>query len=536
MQPVGSPSGPVTASTHGAGNLTALTIHGLSKAFGGAVALDDVALDVRTGEVHGLLGQNGSGKSTLIKILSGFHAPEPGGRLTIFGKDVPLPLAAGQFRDLGMAFVHQHLGLIPSLSVVENMRLSDFARNHRWRIRWRRECDRVAEIFRHYQLDMDPRTRVADLPQVERCLVAIVRAMEQIAASQSQHGGRGILVLDEPTPFLPKTGVDQLFDLVRQVVAKGASVIFVSHDVDEVREITDRATILRDGKVAGTVVTADASHDDFVELIVGRKVQPFHISHEHGLEESVEVGVSHLSGQVVDDLALSVRKGEVLGLTGLIGAGFEEVPAILSGAQKGRSGSLTLAGQTFDLRHHSPARAIAAGIAYLPADRLAASGAGSLSVVENVALPSIRRFTGPLGLNRTAMARWAKDVTTRHDVRPNRPEMALEQLSGGNQQKVLLAKWLEIGPALLLLDEPTQGIDVGARQQVYEALDHAVNSDTTVICASADYEQLAQICDRVLIFAFGRVIRELKGGDVTKERIAEQCYKSMASAIARAAG
>ncbi len=514
----------------------ALSISGLSKAFGGAVALDDVALDVRVGEVHGLLGQNGSGKSTLIKILSGFHAPEPGGRLSLFGKDVPLPLAAGQFRELGMAFVHQHLGLIPSLSVVENMRLSDFATDDLWRIRWRRECEAVAEIFDHYQLNIDPRVQVANLPQVERCLVAIVRAMEQIAASQSTHGGRGILVLDEPTPFLPRTGIDQLFDLVRQVVAKGASVIFVSHDVEEVMEITDRATILRDGRVAGTVVTAEASHDDFVELIVGRRVEPFHISHAHGLDEAVEVRISHLRGRVVEDLNLSVRKGEVVGLTGLIGAGFEEVPAILSGAQQGQSGTMTLADQMFDLHHLKPAQAIAAGIAYLPADRLAASGAGSLSVVENVALPSIRRFAGALGLNRGAMARWAKDVTTRHDVRPNRPEMALEQLSGGNQQKVLLAKWLEVAPVLLLLDEPTQGIDVGARQQVYEALDQAVNSDTTVICASADYEQLAQICDRVLIFAFGRVIRELTGGDVTKERIAEQCYKSMTTAISRIAG
>ena len=522
--------------TAGLDQTPALSIGGLSKAFGGAVALDDVALDVRVGEVHGLLGQNGSGKSTLIKILSGFHAPEPGGRLSLFGQDVDLPLAAGQFRELGMAFVHQHLGLIPSLSVVENMRLSDFATDHRWRIRWRRECDRVSEIFDHYQLNIDPRVQVANLPQVERCLVAIVRAMEQIAASQSTHGGRGILVLDEPTPFLPRTGIDQLFDLVRQVVAKGASVIFVSHDVEEVMEITDRATILRDGRVAGTVVTAEASHDDFVELIVGRRVEPFHISHAHGLDEAVEVRVSHLRGQVVEDLNLSVRKGEVVGLTGLIGAGFEEVPAILSGAQQGQSGTMTLADQMFDLHHLKPAQAIAAGIAYLPADRLAASGAGSLSVVENVALPSIRRFAGALGLNRRAMARWAKDVTTRHDVRPNRPEMALEQLSGGNQQKVLLAKWLEVAPTLLLLDEPTQGIDVGARQQVYEALDQAVNSDTTVICASADYEQLAQICDRVLIFAFGRVIRELTGGDVTKERIAEQCYKSMTTAISRIAG
>ena len=230
----------------------ALEIRDLSKRFGGAIALDGVALSVRRGEVHGLLGQNGSGKSTLIKILSGFHAPEPGARLTLYGREVTLPLPPGEFRKLGLAFVHQHLGLIPSLSVMENICLSDFAAETRWRIDWRKETARIRGIFAEYDLAIDPEARISDLPQVDRCLVAIVRAIEEVRANQASHGGDGILVLDEPTPFLPRQGVERLFALVRQVVAKGASVIFVSHDVDEILEITDRATVLRDGRVAGT--------------------------------------------------------------------------------------------------------------------------------------------------------------------------------------------------------------------------------------------------------------------------------------------
>ena len=235
----------------------ALEIAHLSKTFGGARALDDVGLTVLPGEVHGLLGQNGSGKSTLIRILAGYHAPEPGASLTIFGRRAPLPLPPGEYRKHGLAFVHQHLGLLPSLSVVENLRIGDLATRNNWAFSWRQERRRAREIFSRFGLAIDPDERVADLPQVERALLAIVRAFEDIRETRAAQGEGGILVLDEPTPFLPRAGVDRLFALVRQIVRDGASVLFVSHDVDEVMEITDRATVLRDGRVAGTLVTAE---------------------------------------------------------------------------------------------------------------------------------------------------------------------------------------------------------------------------------------------------------------------------------------
>ncbi|MEC9343745.1 MAG: sugar ABC transporter ATP-binding protein [Pseudomonadota bacterium] len=508
----------------------ALEIENLSKRFGGAIALDGVSLHVARGEVHGLLGQNGSGKSTLIKILSGFHEPEPGGVLRLYERDVPLPLAPGQFRELGLAFVHQHLGLVPSLTVTENICLSDFATDLRWRIDWEGERRRVMELMAEYGLMIDPDAKIAELAQVDRCMVAIVRALDEVRSAQAGHGGEGILVLDEPTPFLPRADVERLFRLVRQIVAKGASVIFVSHDVDEILEITDRATVLRDGKVAGTTQTGGASHEDFIEMIVGRRVDAYRLAHADRNHAGEAVVVEDLSGATVRHFSVSLASGEVLGLTGLIGAGFDEVPALLYGAQKPRHGTLLVDGRRFDLTSLTPEQAIAHGIAYLPADRLGTSGAGSLPVSDNMTLPSINRFLGRLGLRRDAMHGWTHEKGLAHQVKPNDPFLNLENLSGGNQQKVLLAKWLELEPRLLLLDEPTQGVDVGARQQVFSAIDRAAGQGTVVICASTDAEQLAQICNRVLVFAQGRVAAELTGSDITKEEITYQCYTGTAGA------
>ncbi len=505
----------------------ALSIRGLSKIFGGARALDNVDLTVMPGEVHGLLGQNGSGKSTLIKVLAGVHDPEAGAELEIYGRKVKLPLAAGEYRKLGLAFVHQNLGLVPSLSVLENLRVESFATEPRWHISWKRETQAAEEIFKKYDLSIDPSTPVGELQPVERAMVAIVRAVADIQSGQSEHGGQGVLILDEPTPFLPAAGIAQLFDLVRTIVADGASVIFVSHDVDEVLEITDRATVLRDGEVAGTLVTKDASKDDFVERIIGRKVEIFHIHHKVETDAAMDVEVRHLTGGTVEDVDFYMRRGEILGLTGLIGSGFSEIPYLLYGAVKADSGELILSGNHHKLANTTPGRSIENGIVLVPADRLGGAAVGGLPITDNVTQPVVRNFLGRFGLARTNMETHAHKLGVDHDVLPNAPAMLLDALSGGNQQKVVIAKWLQNNPALCLLDEPTQGVDVGARQQVYMALAAASDAGSAVICASTDYEQLEQICNRVLVFSRGRVVSELSGNQVTKQQIAEHCYKSL---------
>jgi len=518
----------VTSRQIGAGaTAPALLLRNLSKTFGGAHALKSVDLTVGGGEVHGLLGQNGSGKSTLIKILSGYHEPEPGARIEVFGRAMPATRGPGEFRRFGLAFVHQHLGLVPSLSVLENLRIGEFATETRWAINWRRERQRALHTFEKFELDIDPDAIVADLPQVTRALLAIVRAMDDIEHNQDEHGGQGLLVLDEPTPFLPRVGVEQLFALVRRVVKRGASVIFVTHDVDEVMEITDCATVLRDGAVAGTLVTRDAHRDEFVERIVGSRVVPFHMPQRDVESRPADIVVEGLSGGTLRDVSIKLHHGEVLGLTGLIGTGFDEVLALLFGARPAAAGTLTIGAQAYAVDGMTPAAAIRAGVAYLPADRLGESGIGGLSVTDNGTLTILDEFVRGGLLNRSAMAARTRAMGEAYEVRPNVPSLTLDSLSGGNQQKVLLYKWLQKKPVLLLLDEPTQGVDVGARQKLLMAIGEAAKAGTSVVVASTDYEQLEQICDRVLIFARGEIISELHVAEITKDRIAEQCYRSM---------
>jgi ribose transport system ATP-binding protein len=506
-----------------------LSLRHFSKRFGGALALNDVALDVMPGEVHGLLGQNGSGKSTLIKILAGFHAPEAGAGLDMHGKVVPMPIPAGAVLGLGLAFVHQHLALVPSLSVLENLRIGQFATQIRWYVDWRAERAKARETFRRFGLLIDPDARIRDLPQVERALIAIVRAFEDIS-TRKDRDNPGILILDEPTPFLPRAGVDQLFALVRNIVRAGASVIFVSHDVDEVMEITDRATVLRDGSVAGTLETKQSSPDDFVELIIGRRVKLFQNERRDLSNEPVEVRIKDLSGMIADGVSIDIRRGEIVGLTGLIGSGSDEIAYLVFGARRARLGAVEVAGAHFAAPSMTPSSALAAGMALLPSDRLASAGVGPLSITDNISLPVLPEFIGALGLEWKRIVAHTSRICEIYEVRPNRPAFKLGSLSGGNQQKVLLAKWLQTEPRLLVLDEPTQGVDVGARQALFEALHSASRRGTAVLCASTDYEQLAQICDRVLIFARGRVVRTLKGEEITKDNIAEQCLRSLSLA------
>jgi ribose transport system ATP-binding protein len=483
------------------------------------------------GEVHGLLGENGSGKSTLIKVLAGFHEPDEG-ELLIDGEPVRLPLPPGQFRELGMSFVHQDLGLVAELSVLENLRVADLAASRsRWRIPWRRERRRARETFERYGLLLDPTATVAELKPVERALLAIVRALEEIRAVGR---GQGLLVLDEPTVFLPREGVERLFDLVREAAAAGAAILFVSHDLDEVREITNRVTVLRDGAVVGTVDTHATSETAFVEMIIGRQLAALpDVVHTDLTGREVAVSVQGLTGSAVRDVWFDMHEGEIVGLTGLLGSGFEEVPYLLYGARPARGGTLVMGDRSLDLTRLTPTAATQTGVALIPADRKTDGSVGSLPVVENMALAVLDRYFNGVALERRRMRRETAAVMRTFDVRPHDPRLPYGALSGGNQQKALLAKWFQTEPRLLLLDEPTQGVDVGARQQIFELVRAAVaERGMHVLCASSDYEQLALLCGRVLVFGRGRIWRQLVGDEVSKDRIIEQSYAAMAAEVA----
>jgi ribose transport system ATP-binding protein len=504
-----------------------VAIRGLTKRFAGILALDDVDLTILPGEVHGLLGENGSGKSTLIKVLAGFHDVD-GGELRVGGTPVDLPLGPGRPQELGLQFVHQDLGLIGSLSVIDNLRITDMAQR-RLRISWGEERRKARQAFERYGIDLDPRLLVDDARPVQRAQLAIIRALEGIAQTDGQSGrARGLLVLDEPTVFLPRDEVDHLFALVREVVAQGNSVLFVSHDIDEVRRITDRVTVLRDGRVAGSAITSETTEDSLVELIIGRRLARLERSPTETVRTDVLATVSDLSGGQLEDVSFEVRSGEVLGITGLLGSGFEDVPYFMFGARKPDSGTLTLGEATYTLGQLSPGAAVRAGMALVPGDRKADGSLPSLSITDNVTIQVLDTHMRGGLLRRRAMQRYAADLMERYDVRPRDPRLPYEALSGGNQQKALMGKWLDTEPKLLLLHEPTQGVDVGAREQIFGVIRTAAAEGRSVVVASSDHEQLEAVCQRVIVLGHGHVVSELSGAEVTKDRITEQCFGSLA--------
>jgi ribose transport system ATP-binding protein len=489
----------------------------VSKAFGGERALDDAAITVDAAEVHGLLGENGSGKSTLIRILAGYHAPAEGAELEVRGRPVRLPLRAGEFRGLGMSFVHQDLALIPSLSVAENLRLGELSTERRLHVSWRAERRGAAQAFARFGVSIDPRARVAELRPVEQALLAIVRAVEGLP----ERGG-GLLALDEPTAFLPEAERRRLFELIRRVARAGSGVLLVSHDLGEVLEVTDRVTVLRDGRNVGTAPTAAVTSERLLEMIVGRHLRA-ETAPRVPPAGSGWISVRDLHGELARGVSLDVHTGEIVGLTGLAGSGFEEVPYLLFGALPCRSGTLTLDGAELSVPGMTPDRALRAGLAFVPADRQRHGSVGSLSIVDNVTLPALGRYGRRL--RRRRMLDDTEQLLEDFDVRPRRPTMPYRALSGGNQQKAHIAKWLHMRPSLLLLDEPTVGVDVGARQQIAGMLRDAARSGVSVLCSSADYEQLAALCNRVVVFAGPTVAAELTGGEVTADRIAQECHR-----------
>ena len=497
------------------GQPLALEASHISKRFGGTLALDDTFISLRRGEVHALVGENGSGKSTLIKVLAGFHDPEPGAALNVAGRPVPFPLRAGQPRALGLRFVHQDLALIPSLSVLENLRIEELAAGRLAPIVWRAERRRASEAFERFGADLDPRATVGDLRPADQALLAIVRAAERMPRG-------GTLVLDEATAFLPAAERDVLVALIRRIAAERSSVLFVSHDLGEVK-LADRITVLRDGRNVGTVTAEKAGPEALVEMLLGHSIHPAADDRDSRKRRSPAVVIWGLSGETVRDLSLELPPGEILGLTGLPASGFAEVPYLLYGARPCRSGRLEL-DEALDVTELSPSRALGAGIALVPADRTRDGAVGSLPVAENVMLPVLDRYTVGTRLEGGRLRRAAAGLLAEQDVRPPEPQLTFDALSGGNQQKAVLAKWLQTAPRLLLLHEPTRGVDVGARERIVSSLRDIAARGVSVLSASTDYEQLAELCDRVLIFSAGRVVDELAGPNLTEARIGERCH------------
>ena len=479
-------------------NAPVVSIQNLGKRFGGTQAVDGVSIDLFKGEILALLGENGAGKSTLIKILAGVYAQDTGS-ITLQGESESTWRARPKDQQ-GIAFIHQDLGLVEWMTVAENVALGmGFPKRHGF-IDWKQADVNAARVLGHVGCDIDPRRRVFTLTRAEKSLLAIGRALDTQAK---------VLVLDEPTASLPMADVQRMFTLLRQLKSQGVAMIYVSHRLDEIMDISDRAAVMRDGKLVGTRTTAQTTDTELVELIVGRKFAGS-MAKADARSQEVVLSLDRVYSANAGPVSFSARKGEVLGLIGLRGAGHEAISRALFGLAEVSQGRMQLGGKTIAPRN--PAHAIALGVGLVAADRLEENLGPNLSVQENL-FPNPALVLGALltRLRGKVEAMHAGTLIKQFDVNPPAPQADVQNLSGGNQQKVVLARWINLQLPLLILEEPTAGVDVGAKRQIYEILRTQANAGVCVLVVSTDFEEVANVCTRALVFRDGQVATELTG-------------------------
>ncbi len=479
----------------------ALSVRSLSKVYSGTLALDALDLDVRAGEIHALLGGNGSGKSTAIKILAGVVTAEPGGHIEAGGQAGPAehwtPALA---HAAGLRFVHQQPAVFPALTIAENLALGGgFPTGLGRRIQWSVLHRRTAELLERYHIAATPTTPLGALAAVDRSRVAIIRALQDRDEADS-----GVLVLDEPTAALPGPEVDQLLTALRRYAAVGQTILYVSHRLDEALSVADRVTVLRDGRKVATVDAAGLSEGRLIELIVGRPIERLFPAVAQDAHDEAVLTVRGAVGGPLLGASLSARKGEVLGIAGLLGSGRSELLRMIFGAYPMMAGRLTLDGKPY--QPASPSEAMAAGVAYVPEERQADALLHGESVRHNLSAGQAGNYFRRLLFRHGQERRDASRSIGEFLVRATSDRQSVQNLSGGNQQKVVLARWLRQRPRLLLLDEPTQGVDIAARSEIYQLIRRATAAGTCVILVASDLEELAHACDRVAVLKGGRII------------------------------
>lgn len=486
-----------------------LEARGLSKTYGGSRALQEAGLEIAPGEIHGLVGQNGCGKSTLVKILTGYHAPDPGGSVKVDGTELGLPVRWSEATAAGVSVVHQDLGLLDHLTVAENIGVGGYRHAKlTWKIDWRAQNEVARRTLDRLRVPVDPTVPVASLSSVRRAEVAIARALRDLEP------GRGLVVLDEATRALPREELDRFHGLLRRVVAEGTSILMVTHNLDEVLRFADRVTVLRDGRVAaGAIPTQGLAEHDLAKHMLGRSVDALAREERDLGEAPVAASVSGLTARNLEDLAIEIRRGEVVGLTGLPGSGFELVPRLLGGAERAAAGTLTTQRRTVDLKHSDATRCLRAGVALVPEKRLAEGLAPELSIRDNIAVPSLRRRGRPWYVGTGWQDSAAAEAITRLGIRTRSSRTPTRELSGGNQQKVLLAKWLSVAPDVLVLHEPTQAVDVGARVDILRSIREAAAGGLGVLLVSIEPTDLAEACDRILVLGRDGQVRTLRTHD-----------------------
>ena len=513
----------------------ALAVRNLTKTFAGMIALVDFTFAVSPGEIHGLIGQNGSGKSTFIKCLAGYHRPDSSWSLEVGDISLTRPLRPGEVTGYGVSFVHQDLGLLPELSVLENLMLVQFANDHRRFLPWRRERNRYKQLLEGFGLAIDLQSPISALAPVEAAQIAIVRAVAQMGrASEAGSGHAGVLVLDEATTFLDQAGRQSMASLLRSLKTRGIAVIFVSHDLEEVLAICDRVTVLRDGKEVLSSPVDQVTHAQLVSMItgtVGDNPAPVPAQRRSARQAEISLKVENLSNDLVEQVSFEAARGTITALTGIVGAGWESVLPLIYGARPAAFGQLTIDGKVISAARLTPRRSISLGMVYVPASRLTEAVIAELSLEENLTLPQLSRHVRSGFLRHAMLRATSQALVEEFTVKTTSVSAPIGALSGGNQQKAVLGKWFAQEPSIILLAEPTQGVDVGARQKIYEIIREAAARGATVLYASSDWGEVVELADNVVVFTNGRVSATLTSTDLSVDAIAHESYRGSKSSF-----
>lgn len=487
---------------------TLLTVEGMCKSFAGLRALDDVSLTVGSGEIVAVVGHNGSGKSTLVKILGGIYTDD-GGTVTMYEDGN---------HSAELHIIHQDLGLANQLTAVENMSIS---RKEGVRTlaptRKKHETQHTEKLIARFGEPFDVNVPIQELAPAQRSIIAIARALD------GWKHPRNVLILDEPTEALHASEVKILFDAVRKLKAEGAGIIFISHRLDEVLELADRIVVLRDGRKVADQQRDEIEHEQLVSLVTGATSEAAEIQHRTNEIGEVVLDIEGLSSAVIEDAQLQVREGEVVGIAGVLGSGREALPAVIFGSIDGEAQKFTLNGEPYVSRN--PRESIRRGIAFVPGDRAKYGSVRPMTARENITLTDHTQFTNRVGALRINQEKdEAERLMANYGVRPPRSEQTFAQFSGGNQQKIVFAKWLRNRPDLLLLEEPTQGVDIGAKQAIYDSIDAVAEKGTAVLVCSSEAKELVRLCDRVFVFREGSIVAELAGEELTEIRLLLEGY------------
>src|ERR1035437_7968823 len=478
----------------------ALELLDLTMAFGTNTVLEGVNLQVNAGEIHGLVGHNGSGKSTLIKIVTGYHAPR-GGQLKASGKSIDLPVAS--ISSIGIAVVHQDLALLEELTVVENLGIGvNFDRKGIRPINWRAQERLAQELLKRVGLQLDVRALVKTLGPAERASIAIARALRSL--ERSSHAG--VLILDEPTAYFSEADFQRLTVILQNLAESGTAVVFVSHKLHEVLSVTNRVSVLRSGKLVSTLDIKAITKDELAELMLGYNLGSFYpdIGEFDAKAEEPLLEVEGLVGGLMKTASFSVSRGEIVGVTGLAGMGHEDVPYLVAGAYSRSAGQITIHGKIVD---PTPSRLLPQGIALVPGNRTRDGQWAEGNLIENFTAPALRDYSRFGKLSRRRERLETSRAVSLFNVNPPSLMNMIGSLSGGNQQKLILARWLLQSPtSMLLLHEPTQGVDAGAKKDILSSIAEAARSGRGVLISSSDYDELAHVCDRILVFSEGRIV------------------------------